>query len=60
MLDGGLGGRLVSFFLCPKIAKNGGGVTGGVTKWGYIFRELGLQNKEISVQSGRGGKVLLF
>ena len=47
-------------FLCPKIAKNGGGVTGGVTKWGYIFRELGLQNKENSVQSGRGVKVLLF
>ena len=24
--------------------KIGGGVTGGVTKWGYIFEKLGLQN----------------
>ena len=32
------GGRLDLLFLCPKMAKKGGGVTGGVTKWGYIFR----------------------
>jgi len=33
----GKGGRLTSFFLCPKMAKIVGGVTAGVTKWGYIF-----------------------
>ena len=26
------------------VEKIGGGVTGGVTKWGYIFGKLGLQN----------------
>ena len=42
-LDGrGNGGRLTSFFLCPKMAKIVGGVTAGVTKWGYIFRKVGL------------------
>lgn len=29
-------------FLCPKMAKIVGGVTAGVTKWGYIFRKVGL------------------
>ena len=27
-----------------KWQKTGGGVTGGVTNWGYIFQKLGLQN----------------
>lgn len=31
-------------------AKNGGGVTTGVTKWGYIFRKLGLQNSVFRIR----------
>jgi len=31
-------------FWCVKTLILGGGVTAGVTKWGYICRKVGLQN----------------
>lgn len=32
------------------------GVTGGVTKWGYILKKVGLQNRVLRVQMERGYK----
>ncbi len=31
-------------FWCVKTLILGGGVTTGVTKWGYIYQKVGLQN----------------
>ena len=41
-----------------KVLKMRGGVTGGVTKWGYIFGKLGLQNScpRIPCEGGQRAK----
>ncbi len=36
------GSDVAPLFLCSNGLIFGGGVTGGVTKWGYILPELGL------------------
>ena len=33
----------------------GTGVTGGITKWGYIFEKVGLQKRVLRVRDTRGG-----
>lgn len=38
----------------------GTGVTGGVTKWGYIFRKVGLQKWGLRGCDTRGGRYYFF
>ena len=47
-------------FLCPKMAKIVGGVTAGVTKWGYIFRKVGLHIRGFRGYDRGGGKRIVL